>query len=84
MFENAIKSWERVEMLAPDYNSVRQYLVEAYKYLGVEQYGNNELEQALALWRRAAELMPGNQEILSYIRRTEAEITKIRELTYER
>jgi tetratricopeptide (TPR) repeat protein len=83
MFEDAIESWERVELLAPDYNSVRQYLVEAYKYLGVEHYGNNELEQALALWRRATELMPGNQEVLSYIRRTEAEMTKIRELTYE-
>jgi tetratricopeptide (TPR) repeat protein len=83
MFEDAIESWERIELLDPDYSSVRQYLVEAYKYLGVEHYGNNELEQALALWRRATELMPGNQEILSYIRRTEAEITKIRELTYE-
>jgi tetratricopeptide (TPR) repeat protein len=83
MFEDAIESWERVEVLAPDYNSVRQYLVEAYKYLGVEHYGNNELERALALWRRAAELLPENQEIASYIRRTEAEMDKIRELTYE-
>jgi tetratricopeptide (TPR) repeat protein len=83
MFEDAIESWERVELLAPDYNSARQYLVEAYKYLGVEHYGNNELEQALTLWRRASELMPGNQEILSYIRRTDAEMKKIRELTYE-
>jgi tetratricopeptide (TPR) repeat protein len=82
-FEAAIDSWERIEVLAPDYLSVRQYLVQAYKYLGVEHYGNNELEQALALWRRAAKLTPDNQEIASYIRRTEAELTKIRELSYE-
>lgn len=82
-FEDAIESWERIEILAPDYNQVRQYLVEAYKFLGVEHYGNNELDRALNLWRRAMELEPGNQEIISYIKRTEAEITKIRELTYE-
>ena len=82
-FEDAIAKWERVELLAPNYLSVRDYLVQAYKYLGVEYYGNNNLDRALAVWRRAAELMPDNQEIASYIKRTEAEIAKIRELSYE-
>jgi tetratricopeptide (TPR) repeat protein len=81
--EEAIADWERVERLAPDYLSVREYLVQAYKYLGVEHYGNNDLEQALAVWQRAAALMPDNEEIASYIKRTKAEIAKIRELSYE-
>ncbi len=82
-FEEAISTWERVELLVPDFLSVRNYLVEAYKYLGVEHYSNDQLEQALTVWRRAAELMPHNQEIASYIKRTESEISKIRKLSYE-
>ena len=82
-FEDAIASWERVEVIAADFQSVREYLVRAYKYLGVEHYSNNELPRALAVWRRAAELMPENEEIASYIQRAEAEMTKIRELSYE-
>ena len=82
-FEEAIANWERVELLAPNYQSVRTYLVQAYKYLGVEYYSDNNLDRALTVWRRAAELMPDNQEIASYIKRTEAEKAKIRELSYE-
>ena len=81
-FEDAIASWEQVELLAPNYLSVRDYLVGAYKYLGVEYYSDNNLDRALAVWRRAVELMPGNQEIASYIKRTEAEMAKVRELSY--
>ena len=79
----ALDRWEDVEHLAPDYKSVRNYLVRAYKFQGVELYGNNKLVEAIAAWKRAAVLVPGNPEIAGYIKRTEAEIRKLRELTYE-
>jgi tetratricopeptide (TPR) repeat protein len=81
--EEAIGRWERVEQLAPGYNSVRDYLVKAYKYLGVEFYGQNQLTAAIDKWRRAAELAPDNAEIKSYIKRAENEIARLRELSYE-
>ena len=40
----AIEAWERVERLAPDFESVRAYLVNAYKFVGVELYGRNQLD----------------------------------------
>ncbi len=80
---NAIEYWERVERLAPDYENVRDYLVKAYKFVGVEQYGQNHLREAVDTWRKAARLQPGNEEIAGYIKRTESEIRKLQELSYE-
>jgi len=79
----AIISWEKVERLAPNYQSVREYLVNAYKFVGVELYGQNRLKEAVDNWKKAAELDPANTEIKNYINRTENEILKLKELTYE-
>ena len=80
----AIGYWERVEELAPDYRSVREYLVNAYKYVGVELYGENRLEEAVDVWRKAAQLDRSNSEITNYIKRTENELARLKELSYDR
>ena len=80
---DAVSSWERVEALAPDYKSVRDYLVDAYKFLGVELYTQNRLEDAVEVWKKAARLDPDSSEISSYIRRTEGEISRLEEISYE-
>jgi tetratricopeptide (TPR) repeat protein len=80
---DAISRWERVEQLAPNYESVRDYLVRAYKFVGVELYGQNQLDAAIAVWSKASQLDPTNAEISNYIRRTENELRKLRELSYE-
>ena len=79
----AITNWEKVERLAPNYASVREYLVNAYKYVGVELYSRNDLKEAVRVWKKAAEIEPDNQEIIKYINRTENEIRKLEELSYE-
>ncbi len=81
--QGAIVQWETVERIVPDHKSVRNYLVEAYKYLGVELYGQNKLEEAIGLWKKASALEPDNKEIAEYIRRTESEIAKLKELSYD-
>jgi len=81
--KEAITRWEKVERLAPNYASVREYLVNAYKFVGVELYSRNDLKEAIQVWRKASELNPANQEILKYIDRTENEIRKLEELSYE-
>ena len=79
----AIIHWEKVERLAPDYASVREYLVNAYKFVGVELYSQNKLQEAVDTWQKALRLQPGNDEIARYIRRTENEIRKLHELSYD-
>jgi len=81
---DAVSQWEKVEALAPGYQSVRTYLVNAYKYLGVELYTQNHLQEAVDVWRKAAKLAPDSAEIANYIRRTEGEMARLKELSYER
>lgn len=87
-FENgqlnaAIQKWEEVERRAPDYSSVRAYLVRAYKFVGVELYGQDKLPEAIEAWGRVAGLEPDNSVIAKYMRRARNELRKLRELSYE-
>jgi tetratricopeptide (TPR) repeat protein len=79
----AISHWEKVERLAPDYKSVRDHLVRAYKFVGVELYTQNRLQEAVSTWKKAAKLAPSNIQITNYIKRTEHEILKLEELSYD-
>ncbi len=79
----AVAYWERVEQLAPGYQSVREYLVKAYKFIGIDYYGQNRLREAIDTWNKAAALDPDNDEIRDYIKRSEIEIRKLKELSYE-
>jgi tetratricopeptide (TPR) repeat protein len=80
----AVVEWERVETLAPDYMSVREYLVDAYKFLGVELYTQSKLNEAVDVWKKAAGIAPDSVEIANYIKRTEHEISKLQEMSYDR
>ncbi len=81
--EAAVKQWEKVERLAPDYEGVRSYLTRAYKFVGVKLYGQDQLEKALDTWRRALQLTPNDSELKDYIDRTERELVNLKELSYE-
>ncbi len=80
----AVSEWERVEALAPGYMSVREYLVNAYKFLGVDLYTQSKLGEAVDVWKKAARLAPDSAEIANYIKRTEHEISKLEEISYGR
>ncbi len=80
---DAVAQWEKVEALAPGYRSVREYLVDAYKFQGVERYTQNRLEDAVETWKKAAGLDPDNGEIANYIRRTRGEISRLQEISYD-
>jgi hypothetical protein len=87
-FENgelyqAIAGWEKVEGLVPGYGSVRGYLVNAYRYVGVELYSRNQYKQAIEIWEKARRLDPGNNEINEFIKRTQNEMEKLYELSKE-
>ena len=82
--DQAVSNWEKVERIAPGYRSVRDYLVRAYRFVGVELYGRNQLQEAVNVWQKALRLDPANKEIQGYLERTETEIKKMREYSYDR
>ncbi len=81
--DKAVENWEEVNRLAPNYLSVREYLVRAYKFIGIELYGRHMFNEAIDVWDKAARLQPENAEIKDYINRTKNEIRKLEELSYE-
>jgi tetratricopeptide (TPR) repeat protein len=79
--KQAMTAWEEVERLAPGYQSVRDYLVKVYRFIGVDLYGKNLMKEALAIWNKALAIAPDNSEIAAYARRTQNEIEKLKELS---
>ena len=77
----AIELFERVEKTEPDYRDTRVKLVSASKFLGIELYGQGQLTEAIKVWNRAAALSPGDQEIIEYITRAEAELRTLSEMS---
>ncbi len=78
----AISHWELAHRLAPDYRSVRDYLLQAYKLSGIDYYGKNRLPEAIAVWEKALRMVPGNPEISNYIARTRGEMARLAEAGY--
>jgi tetratricopeptide (TPR) repeat protein len=78
----AVSLWEKVDLLAPGYKSVREYLVEAYTFAGANLYAQKRREEALAVWNKVVRLDPNNTEVQGYIKRTKNEINKLKALSY--
>jgi tetratricopeptide (TPR) repeat protein len=76
---NAIIYWEQVSRLAPNFRSVTDYLVKAYKLTGIDLYGKNRLSEAIGYWQKALDLAPTSGEIASYIARTRGEMARLEE-----
>lgn len=79
----AIVNWEEVERRAPGYQSVREYLLKAYRFVGIDLYGQDRLHEALQIWEKALKIAPDNSEITAYARRTRNEIEKLKALSYD-
>ncbi|MDD4052142.1 MAG: tetratricopeptide repeat protein, partial [candidate division Zixibacteria bacterium] len=76
----ALPLLEKVEQSAPGYKSVHSYLVTAYKFIGVEYYVNDRLDEAIAAWQKALLYNPDNPEIKNYIARSQSESKAINKL----
>ncbi len=79
----AVQRWERVAGQSPNYLSVREFLVKAYRFLGLELYGQKRRAEAVEVWKKALALDPANDEIAEYIKRAEAQMKKLEELAHE-
>jgi len=79
--QQAVNEWEQVERLAPNYEAVRKYLVNAYNFVGVELYSQNQFKEAIDTWEKARKIDPGNVEVKEYIKRTKNELRRLNELS---
>ena len=79
----AVRRWETVAAQAPDFQSVREFLIKAYKFQGLELYSKKQRSQAIAVWKKALILDSENADIVEYIKRAESQMRKLEELAHE-
>ncbi len=81
--EEALPYLEQVEQRAPGYKSVRSYLFMTYKFVGIEFYVHNRLDEAITIWQKALDIDPANTEIADYIERSRNELRVMNKLQQE-
>lgn len=79
----AITLLEEVYTHLPNSQSTRRLLLTAYKYLGIEYYGQARCEDAIALWSKALDIDPGNKKIEGFIEKCRTEMRNIAEILGE-
>ncbi len=77
---DAIKHLEQVYTKQSNYQSVRILLSDAYRFLGIDLYGNDRLDEALDAWKKAITLDPDNKEIQGFIERVQSELKAMRKM----
>jgi len=79
----AIRYFEFVYGLVPDFENVETYLKQAYLFLGMDHYTAGELAAAIETWERILRIDPGDEKALSYLRKARVEIQKTQEISGE-
>jgi hypothetical protein len=78
--EVAAQRFEEGYRVAPKYRDIQARLLQAYLFLGMELYTEGNPEQAIQVWKKVLEIDPHNEKALAYIRKTQQELERIREL----
>ncbi len=77
----AIRYFEFVYGLLPDYENVESYLKQAYLFLGMEQYTSGQLAEAITEWEKILAVDPRDEKALTYLRRARLAMEKAKELS---
>ena len=78
--DEALRYWELVWSLAPDYQQISQHLKEEYLVRGLESFASGDLEQAIVLWEKARKVDPDDPRAQGYLARAQQHQTRIQEL----
>lgn len=77
----AIRYFEFVYGLLPDYENVGSYLRQAYLFTGMEKYTSGQLAEAITVWEQILTIDPTDEKALTYLRRARIAMEKAKELS---
>ncbi len=78
--EDAIRYWELVSSSAPDYQQVAENLKQEYLVQGMEAFAAGHLDQAISIWEKALEVVPGDERAQGYLARAYDHRARIKQL----
>ena len=79
----AIECFKQVLQWQPKMNEAANQMVAACTLAGVDCYGKGDLEEALKFWKMAIPFAGDKVKLSDYIKRTEDELQKLKELSNE-
>ena len=78
--EDAVRYWELVYSIDPDYEQVKEYLKREYLLGGMDSFAAGELEAAVAYWEKALRLDPTDEKTMGYLTRAREQLSRTREI----
>jgi tetratricopeptide (TPR) repeat protein len=73
---SAMRAWEAVAHRAPHFGEVDQYLLRVYRVVGLENYTEGRLQDAIDIWNKAIRLEPDNTQVRRYLEQANAKLQR--------
>jgi len=78
--EDAIRYFELVWSIEPEYKDVKEYLKREYLMRGMEFFADGRLNEAVAVWEKAHRVDPDDERVNGYLTRAREQISRTREI----
>jgi tetratricopeptide (TPR) repeat protein len=78
--QDAVRYWELVWGMDPDYQRVREHLKREYMTQGLERFAQGDLAEAIAQWEKALRVDPADARAVAYLARAQEQLTRTREI----
>jgi len=76
----ALRYWELVWALDPDYERVREHLKREYMTHGLERFAQGDLPEAIQQWEKALRVDPTDGRAMAYLARAQEQLARTREI----
>jgi tetratricopeptide (TPR) repeat protein len=79
--QDAIRYWEWVYSLDPNYRSVKEYLKRENHLLGIQAFSDGRLVEAVGFWETALKIDPDDAKTRAYLDRARQQLERSRAVT---
>jgi tetratricopeptide (TPR) repeat protein len=78
--DDAIRYWELVRAVAPDYHQVAENLKQEYLAEGMEAFAGGRLDRSIEIWQKALDIDPDDPRTRGYLARVQEHKSRIGEI----
>jgi tetratricopeptide (TPR) repeat protein len=78
--QDALRYWELVFSIDPEYLQVREYLKREYLMGGMDSFAAGRLEDAVTYWEKALRLDPTDEKAIGYLAGARQQLSRTREI----
>lgn len=76
-FDVAVRQFQQVWAVAPDYHNVTELLTKAYLFMGMKKYSEEDYPGAIAIWEKVLTIDPDNSKARRYLLKAKEEMGRL-------